>query len=282
MDDETRRRVEGISDVKRFCVEELGLAPNEAFTRLSNSQQIFHALYSCSKYEIEPAWDFQEFLMFKSGLGCKAYSVLDKATGLDTYIERVLSAAEKKKENIGSSTQITGKMLKEPESTMVQIVLHENVHMHLAYYRSKNIDRHIEEPIADYFAYQTSLMYYKDNKIMLSEIERIKTEEDMFKDWCRNKTEELSHAYRTDINKGRKILKQAGEEYNDTHDKKENINNAFFLSWMPYVKHARIVEEVLKDLDPKEYIQRLAHFEPEIYNIRQLRDIVKEPVRIYA
>ena len=135
---------------------------------------------------------------------------------------------------------------------------------------------------ADYFAYQTSLMYYKDNKIMLSEIERIKTEEDMFKDWCRNKTEELSHAYRTDINKGRKILKQAGEEYNDTHDKKENINNAFFLSWMPYVKHARIVEEVLKDLDPKEYIQRLAHFEPEIYNIRQLRDIVKEPVRIYA
>jgi hypothetical protein len=285
MDEKTlENKLALIKDVKRFCVEELGLAPNEAYTTIVNSKQIFYAVYSCSKYELKPIEEDREFDVFKSGFWCKAYSFMEKTMGLDTYIEKTLSATERKEKEIGSTTPITKQMLMSPEIIMIQTIFHENAHMHLRHHKSDYIARHIEEPIADYFAYQASHLYYRNDKKMKEDINIIKEKDDKFKNWCRKNIEELSEtynireknaeSYRISKEKGRKICLEARKEYETFTGRKDNVNSAFFLSWMPYVKCAREVEEILKDKNPRDYIKILAQSQSTIYNPEQLKSII--------
>jgi hypothetical protein len=264
------QRLALIKDVKRFCVEDLEMIGNDSFNRVVQKEYPCYALFVSKKYSIESIF-FDNEIQFKSKslcqLGAKAFNSL----GFDVVIGKITALVDDLGSYTGETTQVTQSLLRDSEEDLVQTVLHENFHIHLIKNNpSHYVDDDIEEPIANYFAYQGALKYYQDNPEKRKQIVETKKAVDKYNIWYNTYFKMLKYNYHTNCEHGREMLVQAKDDYVKlTGNKSTDINNAYFLRFRAYTKNFKAVENILRNKDPKEYLKKIAQTE-EISTIKEL------------
>ena len=259
MPEDLEQKLELITDVKRFCMSDLCMALNDSFTRIEKKREFaYYALCVSPKYNVKSMFLGDE-LIFKTkiwrDLGAKIFDLL----GFDVCTGEINAAVEDLGKSTGKTTQVTKSLLNTTTENMVQAVIHENFHIHLLKNNPKHkMSIYIEEPIADYIAYQGALIYYNDNPIM---IDKIKTNKKLIDDhnvWYNWFALKLKAAYRVSPEKGKEVLLEAKTEYENLFEMgSEKINNAYFMVYTMYSKLAKPVEDILQNKDPREYLQKI-------------------------
>ena len=262
------QQLELISDIKKFCIEGLGMIPNPSFTKITD-QKYYCGLYACPKDAIKTALpDGQTHHVYDN--------FTDRNSEASELIKKGLDIYKVRWEGVGSEdSQITRSLLKATKIRKTYLIIHENVHIHVEKIGlRKNIILPIEEAIADQVAYQGALIFYKENKLMQSFTEKRKRHDEEFYAWCMKYTQNLSEAYEKYPFLGQKILSQAKIEYDEKYRKKNNrkeVNNALFYRESFYARYQKDVKEILSDKDPKEYLRIISGANSRIHSMEDLR-----------
>jgi len=280
-------RLQLINDVKKFCVEELGLTSNNSFTKIISDQRLYYILCISPKNGIKPNSPLTGVAYYNSLAEVNfitryAQSSITKKlfSEIDICVQEVLAKVKTDEkdiqltnEDIVEKTQITQTVLDMPKALIPGLIIHENFHMHALLNRI-NIDYYIEESIADTLGYQGSKQYYKNNTIVLKELEEHNNYQQRFYCWCNMYTKRLNKTYRISVPEGRKMLMEAQEDYKNNFPGEPDINNAFFMMWLPYTERNTAVRKILRKENPREHINKISRC-AQIMTLKELEKIIK-------
>jgi predicted aminopeptidase len=266
------QKLELIKDVKRFCVDELGVPENNSFTKIVNHKYEEYYLFVSYRNKIESIFEDYYCKGFKTALICNAFEKVYRLRGFDTYISKALSYVTKDSDVPGDDTQINQAILASPEISIVKTIIHENTHIAVGFNDYYKLDLAIEEPLAVYMGYAGALLYYKNNPAYVKKIKSVAKFCESSHQWT-NKTQRLLESqYRVDYDKARLIFEREKPQYKRfINNDASNFNNAFFLSTADYSDNYVAVRQILQYTPPKDILRKIAHSK----EIRTLSDLNK-------
>lgn len=245
-----------VKDVKRFSVEDLGIASNSSFERVSDSE-VLYFLYASRKNKIESVINkgSYEFKFFKKEEECDNAKKELEEQDYDTF--KFVS------ELYGSEDCQISKQLLERSITKIAFnVLHENFHIHCR----KNgiyLNYPIEEATANYLGYQGSIMYFSNkDKSIMPFVEKDLHEWIRFVNFVNKYKRRLSKAYeKNKIKHINKLFKKAIKRARIMGIRCE-LNNAFFIRYSHYTANHHYVFNALKEINPRVWLEK-----EELYEI---------------
>lgn len=250
-------RIKLVKDIKKFAVKKLGICENGSFENVSGDKHAY-VVYASRRDKIEPAMG-RAYEIFEKKGDCDILQKELKKRGFDTI--QVLWEAWGSEE-----CPITQSILRASKTRLSYLVLHENFHIHC---KKKDIklEPHIEEAVGNVFAYQGSLIYFRDrNPWVIQHIERDFIRDLTYDEFVKRYTDELNKAYEKNPSKARLIFEKAKKEKDQLDSEgaiksgfkksalKSALNNAYFLMQQDYCRGRKSVFAALKDVDPRLYI----------------------------
>jgi len=265
-------RLRLIESVKNFCTDKLGLASNNSFTKVvDQNSYYFIGISPKDRIKLEyplsgmAAYNSLAEVNFITNMYKKVLTNTYPFKNVDIYVQEVLASIKQTCGNdtasgvdICESAQITETVLNISDAALVALIIHENLHYH-ASANDIYMKLPIEESLADVIAYQGSKQYYLGNNELLAQVEQHNNYWQKFYDWCDIYTKILNKAYRKSMPEGRRQLIVASQDYKKNNLPGEpDMNNAFFMMWLPYTECNASVRRILRDENPKEHVRKLS------------------------
>lgn len=249
-------KVKLIRGLKKFCVDEIGIAKNKSFTRIVSLDK-YYVVYASRKDKIESAFGKWGNRIFENKKDCENLTQELEKVGFDTFNASLEAHGDE-------ICQITRSTLLCSKTEISYIIPHENFHIHCNK-RGIRLEPSIEEAVGDCFALHAAKLYFKDNLQMQKLVQKRFDEWLIFDEFVNRNISRLQRAYSQNPEKAKRAMYQAKKEYLLTISRKlseeerkeemDMVNNAFFLRLGYYSPYSRQVYEALRELDPREYIQ---------------------------
>jgi len=246
-----------VRDAKRFAVEKLGITENPSFENVGDNGA-FYGVYVAWKHCLDsPFGDAYGRVCFSNEQKAKRYQIKNERRGLDTNFV-IWNATSR------MDCPITSSLLSKSETRIVEIVLHENFHIHVDI-ENMWVPRCIEETLSQIFAYFGGLLFFEGRILVIRDIEEKFQNRLKFYDFINKYIGELIEAYSHGVEEGRSLLGVAQQEAIKSGIKTNlAVNNTFFLSQWCYAVATRVGYELLLGRHPKEYTTR-----PEIRTLTE-------------
>ena len=247
-----------IRDLKRFAVHELGIYPNHAFERMGREKDVY-VLYVSEPDRIKSTIKGREC--------CEIFnSRAERHAAARKWVEEGKDILKVDSPACSTSYLITKQLLEATDCGKAYTLFHEQFHIHCEK-KPVKLRMDIEESAADVFAYQAASEFFKEKPTLQEESRKFLLDEFPFDNLLTQYLHRLDEAYACSFAEGRKVLEEAKElipqssfvpkrlsSRIDRAKLEKEINNAFFVMKRVYSPKSQRVYELLKDLDPRDYL----------------------------